>query len=116
MDWMAQNGKARYQNLLKEVERFTVNASQAGWKVVPTDDFTRLVIDCHCKGYNGKAVYTELEKKGVFCEFATDRYVVAILSAYDDGMALDVLFSALNKVCKPQILTEFNYVERCFEN
>ena len=116
MDWMVQNGKSRYQNLHKQVERFVVNANQSGWKVVATDDFTRLVVDCYSKGYNGKAVYAELEKQGVFCEFATHRYVVAILSAYDDGLALDALHSALDKVCKPKNLTEFNYVERCFEN
>ena len=116
MDWMVTNGKARYQNLSKEVARFTANVAQSGWKVVATDDFTRLVVDCHSKGYNGKAVYAELEKQGVFCEFATHRYVVAILSVYDDGLALDALHSALDKVCKPKNLTEFNYVERCFEN
>ena len=116
MDYLATNGKQRYANLHNEVARFVQKVSQNGWAVVQTDDFSRLVIDCHSKGYNGKAVYAELEKQGIFCEFATNRYVVAILSAYDDGMALDALATALDRVCKPQTLTEFNYVERCFSN
>lgn len=116
MDFLAREGKARYDNLHKEVQRFSTNASLGGWSVLQTDDFTRLVIDCHSKGYNAKAVYNALEKQGVYCEFATNRYVVAILSAYDDGMALDVLATALHKVCQPKNLTEFNYVERCFSN
>jgi len=116
MDHMSRQAKASYASLHKEVARFVVNANKAGWQVLANDDFTRLVIDCHSKGYNAKAVYKALEQQGVFCEFATDRYLVAILSAYDDGMTLDVLYTALTQIHRPKTLSEFNYVERCFEN
>ena len=113
---LVDNGKQSYALLFKEVERFKSKLKLKGWATLDNDDFTRLVIDCHSKGFNAKAVYAQLEKQGVFCEFATDRYVVAILSAFDDGMALDVLSTALDNLHPTKTLTEFNYVERCFKN
>ncbi|MCM1043829.1 MAG: aminotransferase class I/II-fold pyridoxal phosphate-dependent enzyme [Corallococcus sp.] len=108
------HAKEAYERLYKDIERFKRQCQISGWKVAYTDDFTRLVIDCGARGINGKSLLGELEKRGIFCEFATERYLVAIITLYDSGVSVDAFATALQNVNAANSVSDFDYVERCF--
>lgn len=115
LDFAVANYK-KYNILYNEIKRFADNVQQLGYRVVDTDDFTRLVIDCAPLGYNARAVYSALEKLGIYCELATDRYLVAIVTIYDSGVELDALYTALNRlVVVDSVKWDNSYVSNCFD-
>ncbi len=111
---VSATAKSVYDALFAETSRFCDNCRRAGWDFLPNDDFTRVVLDCAPKNLNGKKVYAALEKKGVYCEHATDRYVVMILSPSDSGLTLDAVYSALCKIEPDSSFYDGTYIENCF--
>jgi arginine/lysine/ornithine decarboxylase len=105
-----------YNKLLAEVIRFKSNASKDGFVLYDNDDFTRLVFDCKGKPYTGYELQDALERLNVFCETATERFVVCILSLYDNGVILDALHSALKKMTFAPPKKGKQYTEQCFNN
>lgn len=111
----ACENRKNYQTLFQEVERFKANCRELGWDFAPTEDFTRIVLDCSARKMNAKAVYSALEKDGIYCEYADDRYIIAILSLFDNGLSLDAFFTALRALNVGTEKSAPSYVDSCFE-
>jgi len=111
--YVSANGNEHFARLRGFVENFKNRAAKLGFEFMRNDDFTRIVFDCSNLPYDGKELYAALEKQNVFCEFATDRYVVAISTLYDDEADFDKFSSALENVVV-QEKTHFDYVAKCF--
>ncbi len=105
-----------YATLYEEVVHLTNNISKLGYGCVMQSDWTRLVIDCQPMGYNARQVYSGLEAQGVVLEHADDRYLVAIVTLFDDGISLDVLYTALSKVQPAdRKAVDNSYIMSCFD-
>ncbi len=105
-----------YTNLHGEISQLVANIAKLGYGCIMPDDWTRLVIDCKPLGYNARAVYSALEAQGVVLEHADDRYLVAIVTLFDDGVSLDALYTALVRldVVGHKVLDN-SYILSCFD-
>lgn len=97
MAYASSNTKL-YDMLYHEVNLLADNIVKLGYGCVVRDDWMRLVIDCKPMGYNALAVYKALEAQGVVLEHADNRYLIAIITLYDDGTSLDALYTALRRL------------------
>ena len=73
-DLFSRKGEELYSQLYKVVKDIKLDR----FKVVNTDDFSRLVIDTY--PYNGDDIQNILEEQGVFVEMSYKHYIVMILS------------------------------------
>lgn len=110
----ACDAKKDYQALYNEVVRFKNNCRELGWTFVNNDDFTRLVLDCKPHNETGTAVYNALQRQGVYCEYADSRYVIAIVTLYDNGLSLDAFYTALKDMVVTSESYEPMYADACF--
>ena len=112
LDWarafMEKNGAERLNRLanrarwaageLEKTGRFSAITREL-CKMQGVDlDETRLVIDCAKSGYSAKEIYTLLEEKGIVCEMALGRLLVALPSVHSTDADFERLVSALKAI------------------
>ena len=65
---------------------------------LPSDDFTRVVVDADSLGMSGKQLYFKLKDIGIIAEKYDDKYVVFIVTVTDTVQAVNRLREALCSV------------------
>ena len=73
-----QHGTELYRKLAVLVEITRMNLLKKGFKCLPNDDFSRLVIDVSAKNANGYRMFERLCESGVYLEACDSRYLTAI--------------------------------------
>ncbi len=115
MAYASDNSKL-YAQLHTEVLALVANIAKLGYGCYVQQDWTRIVIDCSPLGYNARAVYSALEAQGVVLEHADQRYLIAIVTLYDDGVMLDALYTALSRIdTVGHKVLDNSYIMSCFE-
>lgn len=77
--YMTANGERLYKELKQKVDNLTL---PQGFKKIPTDDFSRLVIEVP-ESTTGYAVSKAANKKGIYFELVESRLLVAILTPFN---------------------------------
>ena len=91
---------AYYDTLKKAIDRHTkdlpfIRRDSYGMTDKKNRDFSRLVLDTHKLGTDGKTFYYKLLKNGIAAERFDDRYIVFILSIMDTEEDLQFLCKAI---------------------
>ncbi|MCD7728356.1 MAG: DegT/DnrJ/EryC1/StrS family aminotransferase [Clostridia bacterium] len=74
----------------------------SGYKVYPSDDWTKLAVDVFYAGIDSAAACQYLEKKSIYAEFNDGRYILFYLSPMTDEASLCRLVSALEEISQRQ--------------
>ncbi len=115
MAYASANAKL-FGQLQSEVWQLVDNISKLGYGCSVQADWTRVIIDCQPLGYNARLVYSALEAQGVVLEHADDRYLIAIVTLFDDGVSLDALYTALEKLdTVGHKVMDNSYILSCFD-
>lgn len=93
-------GEEYYREIADKVRALTL---PHGYKMVNTDDVSRLVIDC---GGDAQDVLEKLEKKGIYCEAAIGENLVLIVTPHNVKY-LDILSSALEDITPAPLAAAF---------
>ena len=108
----AYKNKNKYEKLFNCVQKF-LSALPDGITAVPSDDFTRIVLDVSGKNMSGFEAEKQLNENNVFIEFADKNRLVAILTLMDGRKTLRRFGKALKNL-KPNTNernTENDYIE-----
>lgn len=90
-------GGERLKVLFAEAERLKAEAERIGYAVILPADGAKLLIDCEASAVSCADLCAFLEGKGVFCEFADERYVVLMISAHTEKEQLCRLLAVLGE-------------------
>lgn len=102
--YMAENGKRLYKELKQKVDNLSL---PTGFKRIPTDDFSRLVIEVP-ENTSGYAVSKAANKKGIYFELVESRLLVAILTPFNmDKLPLLELLEANPKQITTRDLSKY---------
>lgn len=93
--YMEVNGEGLYDMLFRRIDMIADELEDTIYRIIPTEDRTRLVIDC--AGLSGFTVKEELEKEGIFPEMADNKRVVFILTPFNADR-ISRLITAFHKI------------------
>lgn len=86
-------------------------AKSAKFALYPSDDWTKLVVDCKPSGISADTVAAQLVKKGIYPELSDGRYVIFYLSPLTEAGELSALRAALNSVMQNRRIKK-DYADR----
>ena len=89
----SERGEELYNSVIKEIEAFTLKCSGKPFRVIPTDDLTRLVVAVDGEG---ERVASFLESKGIYPELVYGNELVFIVTP-NNYIYLDTLYDSLDE-------------------